>query len=72
MAAGNPPDVVERAERAHSTFLRFRDWLAERREAEARDQAAEATSESSRTGPGPFPTFREWLAERESQPGEGS
>jgi hypothetical protein len=72
MAAGNPPEVIERAEQAHVTFLRFRDWLAERREAEALKHAAESTSGGGGAGPRPFPTFRQWLAERESSPPEGS
>src|ERR1700677_2417486 len=30
MAAGNPPEVRERAEQAKATFLSFKKWLAER------------------------------------------
>jgi uncharacterized protein (DUF433 family) len=72
MAAGNPPEVIERARQTHATFLRFKDWLTERRPAEAREQAAESTSESDRTDSHRFPGFREWLAEQESRPGEGA
>ena len=72
MAAGNPPEVIERAERFHATFLRFRDWLAERREAEARERAAESTSGSNQERAQAFPTFRQWFEERASRPGEGS
>jgi uncharacterized protein (DUF433 family) len=72
MAAGNPPEVVERAKETHATFLSFKKWLSEREETAAREQAAEVTSGSGRNGPKEFPTFKEWLAERESRPGEGS
>jgi hypothetical protein len=30
MAAGSPPEVIEQAKKTHETFLRFKDWLAER------------------------------------------
>jgi uncharacterized protein (DUF433 family) len=71
MAAGNPPEVIEHAERTHATFLRFRDWLAERRAAEPREDT-ESTSGSRPAGSGQFPTFRQWFEERESRPEEGS
>jgi uncharacterized protein (DUF433 family) len=71
MAAGNPPDLVEQARQTHATFLRFREWLAERQEAEAQEHTAEVTSGTGRNRSGRSPTFREWLAERESRPGEG-
>ena len=35
MAAGNPPEVIEQAKRTRASFLRFRDWLAEREKAAA-------------------------------------
>jgi uncharacterized protein (DUF433 family) len=72
MAAGNPPDVIEKAKQTHATFLSFQEWLAQREAASARMHHAEVTSEGGRNGPQPFPTFKEWLAERESRPGEGS
>jgi uncharacterized protein (DUF433 family) len=72
MAAGNPPEVIERAERFHATLVRFRDWLAEQREAEAREHAAGSTSGSDQAGSRPLPTFRQWLEEQASRPGEGS
>jgi uncharacterized protein (DUF433 family) len=59
MAAGNPPQVRERAERAMSTFQSFKRWLAER----DATNAEEGTEER----PGRFPTFREWLAGREGR-----
>jgi uncharacterized protein (DUF433 family) len=62
MAAGNPPEVMERAEQTHAAFLRFKDWLAKRRQTE--DQ--ESASESSENGSKHLPTFREWLAEQKS------
>ena len=70
MAAGNPPEVIEQAKQIHATFLRFKEWVTEREKAEAKDPAAEASSNSDRNGSTPFPTFREWLAEQESRPVE--
>lgn len=57
MAAENPPEVRRQAERAKSTFKSFKDWLAER-------EAADAREDEARERPGRFPTFREWLAEK--------
>ncbi len=37
MAAGNPPEVKERAQQTHAAFLRFKDWLVKRRQEEAQD-----------------------------------
>jgi uncharacterized protein (DUF433 family) len=56
LAAGNPPQVRETAERAMATFKSFKGWLAER-------QAA--NHEEDKTGRlGRLPTFKEWLAEQ--------
>lgn len=68
MAAGNPAAVIERAKQTHAAFVAFKEWLAKRKEAEAKGRAAEAASQSQ---PVPFPTFREWLAERDSRPAPG-
>ncbi|MBI3464828.1 MAG: DUF433 domain-containing protein [Planctomycetes bacterium] len=57
MAAANPPEVMQQAERAKSTFKRFKEWLAER-------EATESEEDGARERPRQFPTFREWLAER--------
>jgi uncharacterized protein (DUF433 family) len=64
IAAGNPPEMKQWAERAKETFLRFRDWLAQKERAEAESQEAEPES-----GPLGFPRFREWIAERDGKPG---
>lgn len=69
MAAGNLPEVVEQAERTHATFLRFKDWLAER---ERSMNGGETAESGSGNGPDRFPTFREWVAERESRSEVGS
>lgn len=66
MAAGNAPEVIERAKHTHAAFLAFKDWLAKRRQAEAQETAEESTSASAENGSERLPTFREWLAERES------
>jgi uncharacterized protein (DUF433 family) len=72
IAVGNPPEVIERAKQTHATFLRFKEWLAARKDAEARERSAETTSGSRQTRSNGFPTFREWLAEHSSRQGEGS
>lgn len=72
MAAGNPPEVIEQATRTRASFLRFRDWLAEREKAAALEHTAEAPSEGVRADSDPFPTFREWLAGQESRSAGGS
>lgn len=33
MAAGNPPEVRERARQTHEAFVQFRDWLAQQDQA---------------------------------------
>ncbi len=72
MAAGNSPQVIERASQTRATFLSFRRWLAEREQAAAEGFSTASKSGSGPTGPRTFPTFRQWLAERESGPEEGS
>ena len=57
MNAGNPPEVRERAERSKSTFKSFKQWLAEKQDANREEEMAKKRS-------GRFPTFREWLAEQ--------
>ena len=68
MEAGNPPEVIELAHKTRDTFLRFKEWLALREEAESREQAVEAEAEGRLTESGKFPTFEEWFAERQSRP----
>lgn len=68
IAAGNPPDVVAKLKRGHGRFLQFKEYVARRAEAEARDR--EAAAERPRTAPVAFPTFQEWLAQRSSQMAE--
>ncbi len=60
MAAGNPPEVRQRAGRAKEVLQSFKRWLAENESDDAR-----AVSGKERTGR--FPTFREWLAEQEGR-----
>jgi len=72
MAAGNPPEVIAKAKETHATFLRFKDWLAQREECAARQRNQEATSGGGHNGPGELPTFIEWLAEQKSRPEERS
>ncbi len=72
LAAGNPPEVIERAQRTHLTFTKFRECLAKRQEAEVQaNDRVDTSPPSNRNGPGRFPTFKEWLAERETRPEDG-
>ena len=70
LAAGNPPEVIERAKRTRETLRRFKEWLAEREKAEADETAAASGGVPNHAGR--LPTFREWLAEQESRPAEGA
>lgn len=56
LAAENPPQVREAAERAMATFKSFKDWLAQR-------QAANH-EENNKERPRRLPSFKEWLAEQ--------
>lgn len=70
MAAGNPPGVIEQATKTHETFLRFKQWLAERDKADAEEREGESTSTIGQAAVHPFPSFRDWLSERDSRPAE--
>jgi hypothetical protein len=59
LAAGNPPQAREAAERARATFKSYKEWLAER------DAANHEEDKQGR--PGRLPTFKEWLAEQEQR-----
>jgi uncharacterized protein (DUF433 family) len=54
LAAENPPQVREAAERAMATFKSFKEWLIERQ--------AVNHEEDKKGRPGRLPTFKEWLA----------
>ncbi len=69
MASGNPPEVVERAEKTRAALLSFKEWLAQREIAETQDQATEGEARTARLNSRKLPSFKEWLAERESRPG---
>jgi uncharacterized protein (DUF433 family) len=73
MAAGNPPEVIEQAERLHATFLRFEEWAAKERQAmDAAEVPGRAESEGGQTGAARGLTFREWFAAQVSNAGQGS
>ena len=71
MATGNPPEIIEQAQQTHATFLRFKEWLAERERA-----IAQGATPAGAAANGPalkqFPTFREWLAEEEARSAKAS
>jgi uncharacterized protein (DUF433 family) len=60
LAAGNPPEVREQAERARAALQSFKRYLAEQAAANGHQSAATENRP-------PFPTFREWLATHESR-----
>jgi uncharacterized protein (DUF433 family) len=61
LAAGNSPQVRERAEQAKTTFLRFKQWLAEQDRIAAADKEQEGSNGLKR------PTFREWIAQHKGE-----
>jgi len=64
MAAGNPPEVIERAKETHETFVQFKDWLAQ--------QQHDADAHPPAHGVRPLPSYREWLADHEARSAAGS
>lgn len=72
MSAGNPPHLVEKMQQTHATFLRFKDWLANREKTCPGDEAGASPVGIGVNGSGEFPKFKEWLAEQESRPRDGS
>jgi hypothetical protein len=66
MAAGNPPEVRKRAEETHAAFLRFKDWLTKRQQAEAQETAKESTPTNQGNDAEQWPSFQEWLAQQRS------
>jgi uncharacterized protein (DUF433 family) len=67
MASGNPPEVLERAEKARAALLRFKEWLAGRELDETRDQAHENKQDHTPSAARRPQTFNQWLAEKETQ-----
>src|SRR5271167_1273186 len=55
MAVGNPPEVIEQAKQTHATFMSFKEWLAERKQAEAQEPNTASTSGNGRDGSNGFP-----------------
>jgi uncharacterized protein (DUF433 family) len=72
MAAGNSPQVREKASQSRATFLRFKEWLAQREKEVSQTQEARATEDGAGNRSGSFPTFREWIAQEESRPAQRS
>ena len=72
IASGNPPEVLERAEKARAVLLRFKEWLAGRELDEPQDQATENGEDLAPSAARRLVTFKEWLAEKESQSVSGS
>lgn len=72
IAAGNPPEVIEQMKKTHETFLKFKDWLTRRQQADKQEKSADNATHSDQTGSTGFPTFREWIAEQQSQQEQAS
>lgn len=72
IAVGNPPELIERMKKSHETFVRFKEWLAERDAELSRERAEERSSEGRSRLPADFPTFREWIEQQESRPAGAS
>jgi len=66
MAAGNPPEVVERAKQTHAEFLSFKKWLVERLDTEAKEANDHPKSDHPANPAPPLPSFREWLDHQDS------
>jgi uncharacterized protein (DUF433 family) len=69
LVPGNPPEVVEKAEKTRAALLSFKEWLARRESTEAADRVTEGEAEEAPPHSRRLPTFKEWLAERESRSG---
>jgi uncharacterized protein (DUF433 family) len=63
IAAGNAPEMMEKAKNTRAAFLYFKQLLADREQLE---------STAARNGAKAIPAFREWLAERQGSVAEGS
>src|SRR5262245_1822989 len=63
-AAGNPPEVIAHAERTREAFLKFKQWLTEREQAEARERGTQSANGGGQNQSDHFPSFREWFAEQ--------
>ncbi len=63
IAKGNPPEVAEKAKEIRALFLRFKEWVTERKRADDLERGAERAENG---GSARFPSFREWLAEQDS------
>lgn len=67
IAAGNPPEVIERAKRTHERFMQFKEWLAQRNKAEKglpKGESAPIVDEPNRVS---IPNFQDWLAMQPSR-----
>ncbi|MCE9552540.1 MAG: DUF433 domain-containing protein [Planctomycetes bacterium] len=71
MSAGNPPEVVNQAKQTRDSFLRFKQWLEDRKRDEPPAGTTARKAEGAPLLPPRFSTFREWLAQQESGPVQG-
>ena len=64
ISLGNSPELIERSQKTHAEFVRFKDWLAARKQSTAKDEAEALNSAGTRPNGGQSPTLKQWLAER--------
>jgi hypothetical protein len=54
LAAGNPPEVIERAKKSHDNLLKFKEWLQKNSAGNSRNLESQ------------LPPFKQWLAEQQT------
>jgi uncharacterized protein (DUF433 family) len=60
---GNPPELIEQSRKTHAEFVRFKKWLAERRQSTTDAAADGSGAPNPRPNGGHVPTLEQWLAE---------
>ena len=71
IASEAPSRDAEQARGAKATFLKFKEWLAQRKAADREWPDDDPTNESP-NGANRFPSFKGWLGEQEARLGSGS
>jgi len=64
LAAGNPPEVIEQAQRTHNAFVKFKEFLDARDETQAVTEDKPVRENKTTAN---VPTFSEWMAQQESR-----
>ena len=70
IAAGNPPEVIERLKDTHERFMKFKQWVEEK---QAADKTRHPTPGKPAASNGSvLPAFHQWLADQEATQSHGS